>query len=62
MLLFGLESLKTICQTIGIIAVGLGAGLGVITSLRSNGMILDKPEDQKSDDSDDFIDIDNITL
>lgn len=59
---FHLESLKTICQTIGIIAVGLGAGLGVITSLRSNDMTLDKPEDQKSDDSDDFIDIDNITL
>lgn len=59
---FQIESLKTICQTIGIIAVGLGTAIGLITSLRSNDMTLYKPEDQKSDDSDDFIDIDSITL
>ena len=49
---FHLESLKTICQTIGIVAVGLGAGLGGYFAISNS-----KQSTDHTDDDTDCIDV-----
>lgn len=49
---FHLESLKTICQTIGIVAVGLGAGLGGYLAISNS-----KQSTEHTDDDTDCIDV-----